>query len=171
MPRRRHSRAVSRRKDNIWTTVSLPGTIIAATIQLDANIVEPSDWERQSSGKEGATLMGIRGYLSVTNRTATGALGSGNVLAYIAKFDKDVASPSPAVAATYAEEDILWTGGTRVPFSEAASQWPGWDVEFNVKSMRRITNGEDIRLIVLNQLAVAIQIASVVRGLVRVGQG
>ena len=163
----RGARRSSGPKNNIWTSVLAAGSSIAAAAIPNFNIVQGTDWERSAAGKEIGTLLSIRGYLTVQNQLIDEALGSGQLMAYIGKFDAGEGVINPGVVGTYVAEDILWTGGKAMPAVAAADHWDGWHVEFNVKAMRRISSGEEIRLVIANQSANAVQATMVIRGLIR----
>ena len=162
-------RSAKRRHDNIWTVVLTEFAGIPAAGQVDYDIVAPTDWERSSAGLERGTLLSVRGYMSMTNRIVSESLGSGSVMGYLAKYDIGETSSAPNVVNTYAEEDILWTGGRAIPFTNVDTPWNGWHHEFDVKAMRRITSGDNIRLVLKNLTVNLIYVTMVIRGLVRVG--
>ena len=146
-------------KNNIWSVVTQQDTALAADTNDELNIVDGADWTG-SAGAESATLLRIRGYLGVAPDAAT----DGAFQWYIARFDNDAASPSPTLPATYVDEDILATGGYQ--FEASAGNAKMWEID--VKAMRRIGVGDEVRL-VMRSISTATRNTVVARGLVRKG--
>ena len=145
MARQRRSVRASRGpKNNIWTVVQVSNAAQSSS-PSGADIVIASDWVA-SAGFERATLLSIRGYISAAPDVVDVSTGSLAMLIYIA--DKDTANVDPQAVATYTEEDVLWTGGAQASGQGIAAieARPSFNWEVNVKSMRRITNGEDVRI-------------------------
>jgi len=168
MPRRNHrSRAAHRGpKNQVWTSVINVEQALAAGVQQDANIVQSSDWTAVDGEK--ATLLTVRGYITISGvNDATIIHPEGSVQLYIAKIGAAF-TPAPAVnlAATYVQQDILWTGGF---------QWNGTAIgvadgvyhqEINIKVKRKITVADTIRLVIGNNRSETVDITYVLRGLV-----
>ena len=77
--RRRFSRARSGVvKNQIWTTLMLDATSIAAAGTLGLNIVESGDWAFVDGQR--ATVMTIRGYISISLTNSLTASAEGSVL-------------------------------------------------------------------------------------------
>ena len=169
MARRRTMRASRGVKDNVWTVVLLDDVSLAASGQSDSAITTESDW---SSGGERATMLTVRGWLSINGDNEAGAKLEGSVFAYIGLVDQNIAAAAgPTSASTYVDEVILTTMGgqfvntgagdlqTREPLS--------WDI--NVKTKRTFQSGTDIRLVISNQTGKAVKISGVLRALLRKG--
>ena len=134
---RRSRGASAKGKSLVWTSVATANEDVSdATQELD--IVQSADWN-VAAGRKSATLLSIRGYITMRRALANRS----DVLMYIAKYDEDETSASPLLASTYVDEDILWTGGYSNP--------PGGNIpytmEINIKAKRRISSGDDIRLV------------------------
>ena len=133
-------------KTYVWTVVVGNQITIPAGAQQVSSIAIPPDWQRASAARETCTILAIRGWVSLSHKAALASVTANNVMMYIGKVDEDVAVPAdPALASTYADEDIMWTGGVQWPFSD--SDGLTWGYEFNVKAKRKLTSGEDLNLI------------------------
>jgi len=83
---------------------------------------------------------------------------------YIAIMDFGAGSPNPYTVATYAQEDIIWTGGATM-FGGRSSQL----IDVDVKVKRRISTSQDVRLVVAADETISANlctITGVLRGLV-----
>ena len=111
------------------------------TVQF--NLVEPSDWTAVGSA-ERATILRVRGWL-----TFQPPLGvPSTAFAIISLMDEDigVGGSSPVDVATYGDEDILWTYGTSVAVTAAATDLVMATEKVDIKAMRKITSGMDLRI-------------------------
>ena len=153
---------------NVWTTVlSLSGGITAGGATA-FDIVQDADWV-PSAGTAKATILRIRGWMSVINKDTTGSFAGGAVLAYIGMFDEDTLSPSGTLPSTYTDEDIMWTAGREFPFTDSGASGLSWLQDVDVKAQRRMRNGVDCRLVIANDMSVSIDVTFVVRALLRRG--
>jgi len=163
---RAHGKRFSGRdkKQYLWTAVSLQGSnITVGGAPLEANIVEPTDWERQPNGRESATLVSIRGCFSVTAELNT----SGQFKAYIAKYDEDeTPSPNPLSVGTYVDEDILWS--TCGQQQASIELWSGQVEQLHVKTKRRISNHDEIRLVLAASNGGVFEVSCLLRGLLMI---
>jgi len=170
MPRRRHSRAVTRGpKNQVWAVSVFEQTNVpVATTVLLGVLVAGSDWNSSNSSSERATLLRIRGWMSMRQETVAGVGTPGAIFFGIFVLDEDGTTPDMSTASTYADEDILWTGGVQLPSlgdASARSFTADWVVD--VKAMRRITNGQGIRLAVTNPTGSTVDVSGTFRSLVR----
>ena len=113
--------------------------------------------------------MAIRGWLSCTAQTGT---GGDTITMFIAVVDEDEsptgASLDPALAGSYIDEDILWTGGwTKQEATNSGSRASHWQ-EINIKARRKLHTGQAIRwqMTTTND---EIQVSGVMRALLKVG--
>ncbi len=148
--RRGTSRSVRKKGSKIWTSVIAVELDPLATF-LDLTLVAGADF----APFETVTLMGIYGWLDI--RPASVAVQDDSVFWYIAKFDSDIGTTSaandPFAAATYVDEDIMWTGGATCTNGTTANLVGGAGVHQEIKitgSKRKIREGENIRLIFAN---------------------
>jgi len=171
MGRRRTTRAVARRgpKNQVWAVSVFEQTNVpVATTALLAVLVAGSDWNSSNSSAERATLLRIRGWMSMRQETAAGVGTAGAIFLGIFVLDEDGTTPDMSTASTYADEDILWTGGVQLPsLGDATARSFTMDWIVDVKSMRRITNGQGIRLAVTNPTGSTCDFSGVFRSLVR----
>jgi len=169
MARRRAgvTRATRKKGALIWTTVLGNNILVDNGARTEADIVTSSDWT-VVGGSEKATLMRIRGWLGVS-LTPAGALTSGApVFSYIATFDEDELGPGAATATTYSEEDILATYGHEFPYTNLAEgRGPTWQQIIDVKAMRKIRTGMDVRLVLSNLTSLDVVVSFVIRGLIK----
>ena len=167
--RRGTSRSVRRgAKNQSWTTVLADDVTVADAASQAFNLVQDSDWVTASAAERG-TILRIRGWLSVLNKTAEAARPAGSWFGYIHLLDEDALSPSGAVSATYRDEDIFWTGGGSFPAVPATANSVVSERIIDVKTMRKIRSGQELRLILTNSTGGTMQTAMVLRTLVRRG--
>ncbi len=169
MARRNFTRAAKRGpKNNVWTVVLLQETALAASGQQQSNIVQQSDWS--VNGGERATILTIRGYISVSAQNATTPLLEGGVLWYIGLNDNDIVTPAaPETAATYVNEQILTTGGHIFPEVAGGFTRESMDWEINVKTKRTIQSGTNVVMVMANRTSDEIKTTAVLRCLLRKG--
>ena len=122
----------------IWTVVLIESVTVATTALQGENIVTASDWSVEG-GFERATLLAIRGYVTLHNLSSA----ANDVKMCIAKQGDGEPTIDAAQAATYSDEDILWTGGVLLPAVATAQAFPQV-FDINVKFKRKITIGDDI---------------------------
>ena len=176
--RRGFTRSHSKRKGEfIWTAVT--AIDIQSTIATQsANIVEDGDWSA-SAGKQGATLIGIRGWWGCQHDPVGGAESQTAIAMAIEVQDEDIGAGSATqdsfVVGTLVDEDILWTGGwhtgallfaTAVGSVYTASTPP---MQFDVKAKRRLKTGQQVRMVHSALTDNEINITFVMRALLRIG--
>ena len=162
--RRRITRSVRKGPRNlVWTAVLLDEQVVDNTPAVAFDIVEATDWSG-AVGLERATLKRIRGWLTFTKAGTTAATGC---FLAIHKADKDTGVLSVNGVQAYTDEDILWTGGIALHGGEPSVQ----HMLIDVKAMRRVTTGEDIRLSLQGYVANTVQftVTGVLRALVDKG--
>ena len=170
--RRGRSRAVrGGPKNQVWA-VSVADDITnpSTTTTVLANLVAETDWASSGSSAEAATVLRVRGWLSMRQTAAAGVGSPGGIFMYIIKQDDDAVFPDGSAASTYADEDILWTGGVYVPSLgdlTVRSFIKDWVID--VKVMRKIRTGQNLALIATNTTTGAMQFSGVIRSLVRKG--
>ncbi len=166
--RRRRGASASRGpKNQVWTVIVLDELVVSSTTQ-DALIVDSTDWAVSAAASfERATLLRIRGWLSLT-RAVTVAVSTSYFFAiYIT--DEDAAAVSPADTTMYTKEDVIWTGGFAMGAGNASSveQPVIVSLDIDVKSMRKITSASQVRLgLVSGDAAANLSAAGVIRALV-----
>jgi len=151
MPRRRRSHTARKKGNKIWTADVLVELDPLATF-LEVVLVAGSDF----APFESVVLKGIYGWLHVAPFTSS--LLDDTVMWYIAKFDEDIGATSaandPFAAATYVDEDILFTGGATTTHGTGAAVIGGAGHHQEIAitgSKRRIQEGEKLSLIFANQ--------------------
>jgi len=167
---RRRSRGFSRAsgpKNQLWTVFVAEQLNIQSSI-TELVLVQSSDWAI-GGGLERATLLRIRGWFSAAPLKAD--VSKGALFACIYKVDEDGLPVSPLTAAMYTDEDVLWTGGMQVSGVTAGTveARPGFQFDVDVKSMRRFTSGEEIRLSLATAVGLDFDLSGVMRCLVRKG--
>ena len=172
-----HTRRSSSRgpKNNVWTAIILNEVLLAAGANSVSSIVTSADWSNEPFG-ERATVLTIRGWLSVTAQADTLTKSEGQIFWYIGKVDGALPIVDIPVAdsvVTYTQTNILDTGGFVASSvlggvgGLAAQRSHSWEV--NVKTMRKIRSGEDINLMVTNGTGDDIRVGGVLRALLRKG--
>jgi len=169
MPRGFHrSRSKRGPKNNVWTVALEDEVVLAAGATLTFDIVNRADWQRSGGANERATLMRVRGWLSVIHKISSGSIVLAPWFAYISIQDENAASSSASDVTTYADEDILWTGGGMFSFTDTGDAVSHMQ-EIDVKAMRRFNAGGEVRLVLTNSSIVAMSVTGVQRGLLRIG--
>ena len=171
MARRRFGRAVRRGpKNNIWTVI-LMDELTVGTTAIEVNIVQGSDWTGSVGGFQRATVMRVRGWLSVSADPTLTVATSYFMMIYVT--DEDTAVQDPSALQTYADEDILWTGGFALAAGNAGAveqRKAVYDTVIDIKSMRKLSIGQELRLSMISgDSGAAISVAGLLRGLVRKG--
>ncbi len=165
---RRLRRSISRGpKNNVWSVVLLEQALVDDTPTVEAVIVAAGEWQPASSGFEHATLLRIRGWLTASASFV--ASDSQVLFAMIYVVDKDAASANPLNATSYAEEDVLWTGGWAWPQrgTGAVERDVSQQMLIDVKSMRKIDSGRDVRLALRASSTTVLEVSGIVRALIR----
>ena len=150
----------------IWTAILIEGFNVPIT-PVAAEIVIGTDFAAHS-GREGVTLMAIRGWLSYTAQTGT---GGDTLMQYIAVIDENEGPTStsldPAAIDTYVSEDILWTGGWSKQEATNTGSRESFVEQINVKARRKINTGQEVRL-QMTTTNDEIQVSGVLRGLLKI---
>ncbi len=166
---RRFRRGVSRGpKNNIWSVILIEDLTIATTA-IEADIVTLSDIQAAGTGFERFTLLRVRGWISVSKNVANQI--NSTLFMAIYTVDTDAAVADPSNANFYTEEDVLWTGGINQVANGAGaveSQSPVL-MPVDVKAMRKIDSGRDVRFSAIGSAAGGQRISAVFRGLTRKG--
>ena len=164
--RRGTTRAHRGVKNQIWTTLMLDATSIAAAGTMDLNIVEAADWAFVDGQR--ATVMTIRGYLSFSFSNSVAALAEGSLLGLIAVVDNGAALPPPPdVAASYVAMNILDTFGFAIEEVAANVARGERQHEVNVRTKRIISARDDVRLVIKNNGVNTVEVTGVCRALMR----
>ena len=142
MARRRRGASARRGpKNNVWSVALLEeSTIISTAGEID--IVDPTDWRNSSAGFERATLLRIRGFVSIAAEATLAATSVVNMAIYVTN-DDDVGPGNPSATAFYVEDDVLWSRVLQLPAGHASvvERPPTFNFEVDVKAMRKITSG------------------------------
>jgi len=167
---RRMRRGVSRGpKNNIWSVVQIEDTSISTTPVL-AVIAKSSEWQGSGTSFQHATLLRIRGWLSLAKNISQLASGSCQMAIYV--VDEDAANISALSTALYTDEDVIWTGGVQFPDTGVGNvEGAGGPTQFDVdvKSMRKIRTGSEVRLTLTSSETGLCQASGVIRALIRKG--
>ena len=161
----------SRRHGNfIWSAILLDQVSFTVAAQGLALVVSADYALAASQGQ--ATLMAIRGWLSLSNGSST---NRESLYMAIVKKDEDESptglSMDPGIAEFYTKEDILWTAGWLNPaFQTAAGERSQYHEILNIKAKRKLKSGQDISLqFASNGGAPTSQLSGVLRALIKVG--
>jgi len=155
-------------KNQVWTSVLLDTTVDDTPV-VAADIVQRTDWEVTGSAEK-ATLMRVRGWLSFAVQGKTDPLTQALFMGIVV-INEDAFPANPDTVTFYTSEDVLWTYGIQFAggLSTATETPTSYQVPVDVKSMRRIGNNQDVRLVMLGTTARVILVAGVLRALVRRG--
>jgi len=167
---RRRSRAAKRGpKNQVWTTiVNSSVTVLAGATKTGTDIVTSADWIN-IGGAERGTVLRVRGWFSAALLVPTVQFVGGGAFAYVGVYDEDELSKDASLASTYAEEDIMGTWGHEYAASEVDDSIREWNEVVDIKAMRKIQTGQDLRFVATNNTALIMQISLVLRALVRRG--
>ena len=131
--------------DQIWVPVVFNNQVITDGSALQVTIVSGSDWADSGTGLERATLMTIRGWISVSQTPVVNVEAAW--YAAIAITHEDAQLPIISSASAYIE-DILWTSGGsgRTTASTADIHYQGSYREVNMQARRRITDQQIVTM-------------------------
>ncbi len=158
MTRKRQSRATGRKVGKIWTANVFSELDALATV-ISVNLVEEQDIAPFAH----LMMQTVRGWIHVA--PLTGSVLDDTIFMAIVVVDEDVASTSasmlPTAADFYVDEDILWTGGAVTTHGVGTVVGGGghW-FDINLKTKRRIRDGQDLRFVFANLDGTGEQIVS-----------
>ena len=161
-------RAVKRAQNQVWITTVFDGILVDDAPVIQADVVSGGDWN-PTTGIKTATLMRLRGWLVFLPPAAVPSTLFGTVS--VQDEDLGVGGSDPTDPLSYRDEDIFWTFGRGVAATVANDLYiPPLDVD--VKSMRKINSGQDVRLTFVTNgpAAAAWTVNGIVRALVRITQ-
>jgi len=143
--RTRVRRFAKRNRDLIWVTTLVQASVLESTPIDAALLVIPGDWSGGNVGFDRATLLGIRGWLNISQVTVGTSADATGCYAAIYLTDASVAANAmdPSDAADYAIFDTLYTDGSAI---NATSAGPADSKQINIKARRKITSAQSIRL-------------------------
>ena len=166
--RRAFTRAAKKSGDLIWTTlVNDDSVILAGATKTGSDIIADADWTT-IAGQERATILRVRGWFGVALEPVGVLTSSGPVFGYIGVYDADENSLDAGLAGTYRDEDIMTTFGHVFPYSNISQPSPdAWNQEVDVKAMRKIRTGQELRFVLTNGTTIDAQVSLVLRALIR----
>jgi len=162
-------RRVARRgpKDQLWTILVIDGLVVDDSPAVSRDIVEGADWA-VGGGFEHGTILRVRGWLTLQPPAAVPS----TMFMTIGPQDQvlTAGNANPTLEATYLDEDILWTYGVSVAATVANDLYIP-PIIVDIKAMRKITTGVDLRLTMVTNGPVGAgwTINGVLRALVRRG--
>ena len=165
---RRFRRGSRGTKNNIWTVVQIEQSLVnIAAIQ--ATIAQASEWQGAGTAFMHVTLLRIRGWLSVA--PLLGSAGSSVFAWAIYVVDEDAANVSPLNTSLYTSEDVLASGGLVVSDTGVGDveRVVGKEWVIDVKSMRKMRTGSEVRLSIATDVNGAYNAFGVLRALIRKG--
>ncbi len=165
--KRRFTRGVSKSgvKNQVWVSTVVLDVLFDDTPAIEFNIVQGSDWE-VSGQAEVATVLRIRGWLAVRS-IQNSVFASWFSAMY--KTDEDTGVSSPTGLGLYTDESVLWTdGGGASDYTIDPNQHHEY-CRIDVKAMRKVTNGEQIRMTFASNVTRVHGVSGVFRALVRRG--
>ena len=168
MPRGRIQRSSRRKGKYLWSGLLFDELLITSTPQ-GFDIVASADFTT-ANGRSEVTLMGIRGWLSFSNRVQT---VWETAYVGICKRDSDEstagASQDPSALSYYIDEDILYTTGYLAGGqTTAVGQRESWNVDLNVKSRRKLSTGQNITMNLATAGANSVLVSGVMRAIMLV---
>ncbi len=160
-------RARGKTKNQGWGAVVFGGVVDDDPV-VEVAAVEPGDWSVTGTTERGVVLR-IRGSISAA-RSAVGTAALSTLFLAIYLTDADAAVPAAAAGpdtATFYLEDVLWTASHIFGATGANVESTSWDVDFDVKSMRKITSDQDIRLAMITTSGISVDVHGLLRALIR----
>jgi len=158
-------------KNNIWSVLLENEILIAAGATFVSPIVTQIDWA--PLGAERATILTVRGWMSICANNDDSAKSEGQVFWYIGLVS---GLETPLLAdsgTTYAATNILDTGGhifENVAATTSIGQMrPTKDWDINIKTMRTIMARQDLVVVVTNGTGDDIRFGGLFRALLRKG--
>jgi len=155
-------------KDQVWTALLLNGVAVDDNPAISRDIVTAADWA-VGGGFERGTILRVRGWLICQPPIAVPS----TLFMTVGLQDKDlvVGFAQPVVAATYIDEDIMWSAGQSVAVTAAANDLWVPPLIVDIKTMRKITAADDLRLTMqtTGPAAANWSVSGVLRALVRRG--
>jgi len=145
-------------KNKVWVATLIGQTITTSTVAI--NLVADDDYFG-GTGQAHATIIGMRGWLAITPVLP----GSGDIIGYIGVTDENVPSGDPSVAASYVNEDIMFTFGQSAMNEAVAGFNESVVMQINVKAKRKIRTGEDCRIPMISTTVNGWRVAGVIRTL------
>ena len=166
--RSRGFRASRGPKNNVWTVVILNKFVVQPTPDVSL-VVEGADWTG-AAGHQRATLLRIRGWLSVAPVATATVANAFHAAIYISEADAPI-TPDPGLATMYNEEDVLWMWGAQFSAGNAgAVERPtAASVIIDVKAMRKITSTQEVRITIASDASGGLTCSHLLRGLIRKG--
>jgi len=155
-------------KNNAWSILIVEEQAVS-TVAIEADVVNSGEWESGSSF-ERATLLRLRGNLSVSMPKTNTTINTIFLAIYLVDLNAGVKAPN--TVAFYTDEDVLWSTAVLFQAGVAGSLEvpPTVQIPVDIKSMRKMTSGTEIRLTMISTTAAQnINVSGVLRGLIRMG--
>jgi len=133
---------------------------VAAGTQLNVNLFSGSQWERQVTAVERATLVGVRGTISLSSDS----VADGTVMMAIHKVRTGETLQDIGLIAFWQTETVLWSRALQ--FNAATVQTLTTDL--NIRAMRRLTD-DDIVVLSVRATVVAAKMSCLIRSLLMMG--
>ena len=159
--------------DQVWDVRLFDRLAFDDSPVIESPLVTGSDWAT-SAGTERATILRVRGWLSMSSDANNTNVDAAYALIYLTDVDAPIlaaGSNGPADVLGYIE-DVFWYGGTGFAKGNAGAveQAPSFRLDVDTKGMRRITNDQQLRIAFAGQVANRFtQVSGVIRTLVRRG--
>lgn len=150
MTRRSRSRRVFRAKGKDYVWVTAIGGFVLAENSTTVSLLSAGTWEANSLNFERATLLRIRGWMSVIQLAAASSASVPDVAFAIFKgpLTYSAGDFDPLVSSDYDATDVLWTMGAHaggIAFSSASLQMSNTCI-VDVKAKRKMDSAEQILL-------------------------
>jgi len=145
-------------KNYVWVAARIRQDI-STVVQSDL-IVTATDWS-VGSAQRSATIIAMRGWLSFANE----GILSTTMAMYIDVADADTPSLDPNDVDTYIEASIMWTHGMFKSAGAISGIVQLADRVIDVKAKRKITSGDNCRLITSASVVDEIQVFGIIRTL------
>ena len=159
-PRGRGRRGGGTRREKLWMTSLNSDITIAAGAQNNFNLFSGSQWERQVTAVERATLSGIRGSISLTSDS----VADGSVFMAIHKVRAGETLQDVGLIGFWQTETVLWS--RTIQFNASTVQTR--TIDLDIRAKRRLTD-DDLVVCSIRTFVVQVKFSSLIRSLLMMG--
>jgi len=157
---RGRSRGGGVRREKLWLTSLESETTVGAGSQVNFNLFSGSQWERQVTAVERATLTAIRGSISIASDSAA----DGSVFIAVHKVRTGETLQDVGLVGFWQTETVLWSRA--IQFNAASVQTR--TIDLDIRAKRRLTD-DDIVVCSIRTFVVQIKFSSLIRSLLLMG--
>jgi len=153
--RRRNVRMVRNKAETLWVTDVSNFVFTAANEIIQTLICAGSDWERQASSSETATVLAIKGFFYAHTADGTPAVGTHRLTMLVTVEDEDSPAHTATGSSVIDDENTMFVFATGGRDDAGDTQYPGFmanAMPINIKTKRKIRNGESVDVTVNHEV-------------------